>query len=120
MENYSENTPLKSLDVWEDDVLARYPDPESIAKKSKDDFRDYDNTERDTVREFYRLNHKYQTYDFVLNKEKEFLKFNKKEMTVWDAFQFLNQLVDDSDPDTDLDQFQRRIEAPGTADRRRS
>ena len=31
-------------------------------------------------------------------------------MPVWDAFQFLNQLVDDSDPDTDLDQFQHLLQ----------
>ena len=31
-------------------------------------------------------------------------------MTVWDAFNFLNQLVDDSDPDTDLDQFQHLLQ----------
>ena len=110
MEKYSENSPLKSLDVWEDDVLARYPDPESIAQKSTEDFRNYDSTEKDRVREFYRLNHKYQTYDFVRGKEKEFLKFERKEMPVWDAFQFLNQLVDDSDPDTDLDQFQHLLQ----------
>lgn len=110
MEKYSEKTPLKSLDVWEDDVLARYPDPESIAQKSTEEFRNYDTTEKDRVREFYRLNHKYQTYDFVRNKEKEFLKFDRKEMPVWDAFQFLNQLVDDSDPDTDLDQFQHLLQ----------
>lgn len=31
-------------------------------------------------------------------------------MSVWDAFDFLNQLVDDSDPDTDLDQFQHLLQ----------
>src|SRR6478752_218628 len=31
-------------------------------------------------------------------------------MPVWDAFQFLNQLVDDSDPDTDLDQWQHLLQ----------
>ena len=31
-------------------------------------------------------------------------------MPVWEAFQFLNQLVDDSDPDTDLDQFQHLLQ----------
>ena len=31
-------------------------------------------------------------------------------MSVWDAFEFLNQLVDDSDPDTDLDQFQHLLQ----------
>ncbi len=107
----SQNSPLKSLDQWEEDLLQRYPDPESIAnEKSTDDYRNYDNPERDTVREFYRLNHKFQTYDFVLEKEKEFLKFDKKKMPVWEAFDFLNQLVDDSDPDTDLDQFQHLLQ----------
>lgn len=105
------NTPLKSLDEWEDDVLRRYPDPESIAEnKSVKEFRNYEEPPRDTVREFYRLNHTYQTYDFVLQKRKEFLGFDKKEMPVWAAFDFLNQLVDDSDPDTDLDQLQHLLQ----------
>jgi len=102
----SEIHPLKNLDVWEDDVLERYPDPASIANdKSTEAYRNYDSPERDTVREFYRLNHKYQGYDFVLEKKAEYLKFDKKAMPVCDAFQFLNKLVDDSDPDPDLDQF---------------
>ena len=106
-----EKNPLASLDVWEDDLLERYPDPESIAKgKATEEYRNYETPGRDTVREFYRLNHTYQTYDFVLEKEREFLKFDKKEMPIWDAFQFLNQLVDDSDPDTDLDQLQHLLQ----------
>ena len=51
-----------------------------------------------------------QTYDFVLEKKADYLKFDKKEMPVWNAFDFLNQLVDDSDPDTDLDQFQHLLQ----------
>src|SRR6476659_8011421 len=107
----NENAPLQSLDEWEDDLLQRYPDPETIAKdKTTEEYRNYDNPQRDTVREFYRLNHKYQTYSFVQEKKKEFLKFDKKKMPVWSAFDFLNQLVDDSDPDTDLDQFQHLLQ----------
>ena len=106
-----ENNPLQSLDEWEDDVLERYPDPELInSNKSKQAFRNYDTPARDTVKEFYRLNHKYQTYDFVQEKKNDFLQFNKKEMPVWEAFDFLNQLVDDSDPDTDLDQLQHLLQ----------
>ncbi|NML36615.1 inositol oxygenase [Chitinophaga sp. G-6-1-13] len=106
-----EVNPLTSLDQWEDAVLERYPTPESIAtSKSVDEYRNYDTPERDTVREFYRLNHTYQTYDFVQQKRADFLQFNKKEMPVWDAFNFLNELVDDSDPDTDLDQFQHLLQ----------
>jgi inositol oxygenase len=104
-------TPLKSLDEWEDDVLLRYPDPESIAQsKSSEEYRNYDDPSRDTVREFYRLNHSYQTYQFVQEKRQNYLRFDKKEMPIWDAFNFLNQLVDDSDPDTDLDQFQHLLQ----------
>lgn len=111
MKNQFEAVPLKSLDDWEEDLLRRYPDPENIATaKSTEEYRNYSEPERDTVREFYRLNHTYQTFDFVLQKEAEFLKFNKKEMPVWKAFDFLNQLVDDSDPDTDLDQFQHLLQ----------
>jgi inositol oxygenase len=103
--------PLPGLDTWEEDVLLSYPDPESIAtSKSTEEYRNYDSPVRDTVKEFYRLNHTYQTYEFVQQKRKEFLKFDKKEMTVWGAFDFLNQLVDDSDPDTDLDQLQHLLQ----------
>lgn len=103
--------PLTSLDEWEEDVLLRYPDPESITTaKSAEEYRNYDDPKRETVKEFYRLNHTYQTYEFVQEKRNGFLKFNKKEMTVWDAFDFLNQLVDDSDPDTDLSQLQHLLQ----------
>ena len=104
----TEISPLASLDEWEEDVLKRYPEEENT--KSKEEFRNYEAPARDTVREFYRLNHTYQTYDFVQAKRSEYLQFAKKEMPVWDAFEFLNQLVDDSDPDTDLDQFQHLLQ----------
>lgn len=100
--------PLKSLDDWEDFVEGQlYPEP---GKKQKDDYRNYDNPARDTVREFYRLNHRYQTFDFVRQKEREFLPLRKQEMTVFEAIDFLNTLVDDSDPDTDLDQLQHLLQ----------
>jgi inositol oxygenase len=106
-----ENAPLKSLDEWEDDILRRYPDPETIAtSKSTEAYRNYETPVRDTVKEFYKLNHTHQTYDFVMQKKAEFLQFNRKAMPIWDAFTFLNQLVDDSDPDTDLDQLQHLLQ----------
>lgn len=118
----SEHSPLTSLDQWENDILSRYPEPRherpghdgpagvQPEHKTKDEYRNYDNPGRDTVREFYRLNHTYQTYDFVREKEREFLKFDKKELPVWGAMEFLNTLVDDSDPDTDLDQLQHLLQ----------
>ena len=109
--NIDEKNPLESLDVWEEDLLERFPDPDStVQDKSKEEYRNYETPARETVKEFYRLNHLHQTYDFVLQKEREFLRFDKKEMPIWDAFTFLNQLVDDSDPDTDLDQMQHLLQ----------
>ena len=113
--NFSEKeiAPLASIEEWEDDVLVRYPEAGTPAK-SKEEYRNYDDPKRDTVREFYRLNHTYQTYDFVKQKQAGFLKFDKKEMRVWDACDFLNTLVDDSDPDTDLDQLQHLLQTSET------
>lgn len=108
--NEKEISPLASIEEWEDDVLQRYPDPEAT-DKSKEEYRNYTDSERvDTVREFYRLNHTYQTYDFVVEKERDFLAFNKREMSIWDAVDFLNTLIDDSDPDTSLDQLQHLMQ----------
>lgn len=104
-----EANPLKGIGQWEDDVLKRYPEAGEPAK-AKEEFRNYEAPARDTVREFYRLNHQYQTYDFVMKKREEFLKFNRKQLTVWEAMEFLNTLVDDSDPDIELDQLQHLLQ----------
>ena len=100
--------PLDFLDDWEDDLLLRYPEKDL---KSKEEYRDYDTSDRaEGVKKFYRLNHQYQTYDFVSKKEKEFLAFDRKKKSLWDAVDFLNTLVDDSDPDIELDQFQHLLQ----------
>jgi inositol oxygenase len=101
------NKPLRSLDDWEDFVEARYPQP---GQKAKEDYRNYDKPARDTVREFYRLNHRFQTYDFVLGKKKSYLSLDRREMTVLEAMDYLNTLVDDSDPDIDLSQKEHLLQ----------
>ena len=101
--------PLENIDDWDDDILKRYP--EKTTDKTKKEFRDYQNSNRaKTVREFYKLNHQYQSFEFVSNKEDRFLKFNERKMSIWDAVDFLNTLVDDSDPDIELDQLQHLLQ----------
>lgn len=108
--NPDETTPLKNIEHWDDFVeTATYPEPEH---KLKEDYRNYDDPARDTVREFYRLNHKYQTFEFVKAKKAEFV-FNtsgKREMSILDAVMYLNTLVDDSDPDIELPQLQHLLQ----------
>lgn len=101
--------PLENIDDWDDDILKRYP--EKTTDKTKKEFRDYQNSNRaKTVREFYKLNHQYQSFEFVSKKEDRFLKFNQRKMSIWDAVEFLNTLVDDSDPDIELDQLQHLLQ----------
>ena len=101
--------PLENIDDWDDDILKRYP--EKTTEKTKKEFRDYQNSNRaKTVREFYKLNHQYQSFEFVSKKEDRFLKFNERKMSIWDAVEFLNTLVDDSDPDIELDQLQHLLQ----------
>src|SRR5690606_14852449 len=106
---HNKEHPLKSREAREDNVRERYPESGQPAK-AKEEYRNYAAPARDTVREFYRLNHQYQTYDFVMKKREEFLKFNRKTLTVWEAMEFLNTLVDDSDPDIELDQLQHLLQ----------
>ena len=53
---------------------------------------------RPGVREFYRLNHRHQSLEFVRAKERQYLTNSQREMGIWEAMEFLNTLVDDSDP----------------------
>ena len=112
------NNPLAGLEEWEDFLKVRYPEAEAPAAtavaaspaKKKEEFRNYETDARPSVREFYRLNHRAQTYDFVQGKRKEFLSLNRRQMSVWEALEYLNTLVDDSDPDTDLSQLDHLLQ----------
>lgn len=103
----SQNNPLPSLEVWDEFVEQRYPESGS---KAKEDYRKYDSTARDGVAEFYRLNHQFQTYDFVQSKKKQYLTLGHGSMTVLEAVDYLNTLVDDSDPDIDLSQKEHLLQ----------
>ena len=109
-QNPQTQNPLSHPDEWEDDLLRRYPDPDSGSGKADHQFRDYDAEARPSVKEFYRLNHRYQTFDFVQQKRDEFLPLERKRMGVWEAMEFLNTLVDDSDPDTELSQIEHLLQ----------
>jgi inositol oxygenase len=102
------DNPLRRLDDWEDFVEQRYPVP---AQKAREDYRNYGHPARDTVRDFYRLNHRYQTYEFVRQKEQEFLRLDRRRMTVLEALDFLDTLVDDSDPDISLSQREHLLQS---------
>jgi inositol oxygenase len=110
--------PLPDLDTWDDFIKARYAaDAEGAPafratgpEKQPDQFRDYRAEARASVKEFYRLNHAQQTLDFVRAKKREYTALDKRRMGIWEAMEFLNTLVDDSDPDTDLSQIEHLLQ----------
>jgi inositol oxygenase len=112
------NEPLAGLEEWEDFLKVRYPEPgkpetnfqATDPEKKKEQFRNYESDARPSVREFYRLNHRNQSYDFVQKKRQDFLSLNRREMSIWEALDYLNTLVDDSDPDTDLSQLDHLVQ----------
>ncbi len=92
-------------DSWGDFVAGRYREG-----KSEAEFRVYDAAAQPGVAEFYRLNHQFQTLEFVLAKEKEYFALQKGKKSIWEAAEYLNTLVDDSDPDTDLTQIEHLMQ----------
>src|SRR6202041_3070661 len=99
------DVPLKNIDDWDEFFAGRYK-----VGKSEDEYRNYDRHVDPGVAEFYRLNHENQTYAYVLEKESQYFALNKGQKSIWEAAEFLNTLVDDSDPDTDLSQIEHLLQ----------
>lgn len=97
--------PLPRLEDWDDFLEGRYQEG-----KSEAEFRKYDAEATPGVAEFYRINHQMQTVDYVLGKEKQYFGLQRGMKTVWEAAEYLNTLVDDSDPDTDLTQIEHLLQ----------
>lgn len=97
--------PLAHVDEWDDFVATRYRQD-----KTEDEFRNYKEDANPTVTEFYRQNHAYQTHDFVLQKKAEHGGLARGKKSIWAMADYLNTLVDDSDPDTDLTQIEHLMQ----------
>jgi inositol oxygenase len=101
----SPSSPLSSLAQWDDFVEDRYrPD------RKTEEFRNFTPDAPPVVQEFYRQNHALQTRDFVLGKKREYGALNHRRMGIWAAMEYLNTLVDDSDPDTNLSQIEHSMQ----------
>ncbi|KAK2802221.1 hypothetical protein FQN51_004904 [Onygenales sp. PD_10] len=74
------------------------------ANKDKTKFRQYE-TACDRVKSFYREQHEKQTVAYNLTARDEFKSKTRAEMTVWEAIEKLDTLIDESDPDTSLSQI---------------
>ncbi|CAH0713540.1 unnamed protein product, partial [Brenthis ino] len=96
--------PDNTISMIDPSLLMR---PEKVYDgKPLEAFRDYSIDEQDPIKERVRKTyydmHTNMTVDFVKGKMNKWLKFNHFKSTVKDALIKLNELVDESDPDTDL------------------
>jgi inositol oxygenase len=81
------------------------------AEKPREEYRNYRAAlVRPGVAEFYRANHRHQTLSFVREKTAQYAPGEHGRMSVWEAMEFLDTLVDDSDPDTDVTQLQHLLQ----------
>jgi len=76
----------------------------------KNDFRNYEQPARDSVEHFYQQNHREQTLAFVHDKKAEFLSLDRSKMGAWEALEYLDSIIDDSDPDTELSQLDHALQ----------
>jgi len=82
------------------------------AVKDEREFRNYvDSALQELVSKTYREQHAYQTYDYALAKKKHYGALNTGlEMTIWEASEMLNDIVDESDPDVDIPQIYHNLQ----------
>lgn len=73
-------------------------------ERSSEQFRDYTtgNVYNKRVRNTYYQMHTHQTVDFVQKQMSKWCQFDHAELTVMEAVDLMNSLVDESDPDVDI------------------
>ncbi|KAG9654912.1 DUF706-domain-containing protein, partial [Aureobasidium melanogenum] len=80
------------------------------ADKDKEQFRNYEDA-CDRVKNFYKEQHEKQTVAYNLRARNRFHSKTRAEMTIWQAMERLNRLIDESDPDTSLSQIEHLLQS---------
>lgn len=128
--DYAQTSPGAALDATSDHVdavnvlkdqarqtmnaeLANYDDASQFdTDKDKETFRQYEDA-CDRVKNFYKEQHEKQTMAYNLAARERFHSPDRKrvELTIWEAMEKLETLVDESDPDTELGQIAHLLQS---------
>jgi len=87
-----------------------YEESRFDADKDKSTFRQYEDAKPE-VKNFYLERHTKQTVAYNLKARNDFKSKTRAEMTIWEAMEKLNTLIDESDPDTSLTQIEHLLQA---------
>lgn len=104
---------INEVNVFKADMAKEkglYDDSEFDKDKDKTKFRQYE-TACDRVKNFYKEQHTKQTVAYNLKARNNFYSKTRAEMTVWEAIEKLNTLIDESDPDTSLSQIEHLLQS---------
>lgn len=80
------------------------------AEKDKTQFRQYE-AACDRVKNFYREQHTKQTVAYNLRARHLLKAKTRARMSIWQAMEKLNSLIDESDPDTELSQIEHLLQS---------
>ncbi|RFU33975.1 hypothetical protein B7463_g2342, partial [Scytalidium lignicola] len=84
-------------------------DMKNAPEKAKTEFRQYEEA-CSRVKNFYREQHTKQTVAYNLKVRNSIWSKTRAEMTIWEAMEKLNTLIDESDPDTELSQIEHLLQ----------
>ena len=87
-----------------------YENSQFDAEKDKTQFRQYEDA-CDRVKDFYKEQHSKQNVAYNLKARNCFHAKTRAEMTIWQAMEKLNTLIDESDPDTSLSQIEHLLQS---------
>ncbi|KAI0148849.1 DUF706-domain-containing protein [Xylariaceae sp. FL1272] len=108
---------IDEVNVLKDQMQKKHKKQENFNSKSKFDsekdktqFRQYEDA-CDRVKNFYKEQHTKQTVAYNLKVRNHLKTRKREEMTIWQAMEKLNTLIDESDPDTSLSQIQHLLQS---------
>lgn len=86
-----------------------------FASEVSENFRDYEKA-KDSVVQFYKRNHHMQTLQLVLEKKRQYcVDLNRKQASIWNMMRRLDEIIDESDPDTEMSQIQHALQSAEAA-----
>ncbi|KAG7726054.1 hypothetical protein KL948_004789 [Ogataea haglerorum] len=83
--------------------------PSVLINATYREYRQYD-LAYDRVKQFYKEQHEFQTVAYNIQARINFKTKIRDRMTIWDALLKLNNLLDESDPDTELSQIEHALQ----------
>jgi inositol oxygenase len=104
---------IDTVNVLKDEMKKErglYDKSEFDKNKDKTQFRQYEDA-CDRVKNFYREQHTKQTVAYNLKARNDFRSKTRAEMSIWEAMEKLNTLIDESDPDTSLSQIEHLLQS---------